>query len=241
LHFSQRRLYVFCAGLDLPAPRLHELERILAADERERAGRFRMERDRNRFVAGRGQLRELLGSFLQVPPATLSFEYGKFGKPSIAAPVEARVLHFNLAHSGAWAVYAMAKVEVGVDIEEVRPVEEAQSIAERMFATSDAAWLRSLPANEQVLAFFNCWTRTEALAKADGLGLSDWRPQAEGLMRIDGRPPPLSSAAKPQIVGPWSLQSFEPAAGYVAAWVARGHDLEVSFGPHFARRNSQTL
>ena len=37
------------------------LERLLAADERDRAARFQHQRDRERYVIGRGLLRQLLG------------------------------------------------------------------------------------------------------------------------------------------------------------------------------------
>ena len=52
------------------APRLRELGGFLSADERERAARFRFDRDRNRFIVCRGTLRELLAARLRIAPAS---------------------------------------------------------------------------------------------------------------------------------------------------------------------------
>src|SRR3712207_7045713 len=48
---------------------------LLSADELERAGRFHFRKDRDRFVAGRGALREILGRYAGVAPQRLRFRY----------------------------------------------------------------------------------------------------------------------------------------------------------------------
>lgn len=164
--------HIFCASLDQPLARLEQFAETLSADERARAARFVFKRDRNRFLAGRGQLREILGWLLHTRPAQLTFAYGDHGKPRLAAPVAGRFLFFNLAHADALAVCAVsARHEVGIDIERVRPIREAEEIAAHFFSTRENAEWRSLPAGQQMEAFFNCWTGKEALLKATGTGL----------------------------------------------------------------------
>ena len=79
----------------LPAT-LETAKATLCASEVERASHFLSEELRNRFIAGRGCLRAVLGHYLGVPAANIRFTYGPNGKPSLVAK---QGLNFNLAHS----------------------------------------------------------------------------------------------------------------------------------------------
>ncbi|MGH7993070.1 MAG: 4'-phosphopantetheinyl transferase family protein, partial [Limisphaerales bacterium] len=164
-------IHIFCAPLDLPSARLRQLAETLSADERIRAAHFQFDQDRNRFMAGRGLLREILGWLLRLPPAALIFSYGAHGKPQLAAAPADRWLHFNLAHSDSLAVYAVScSFEVGVDVERIRHIPEAGQIAAQFFTRSEAAHWRALPPAQQSEFFSDCWTCKEAYLKAIGMG-----------------------------------------------------------------------
>jgi 4'-phosphopantetheinyl transferase len=76
------------------------------------ASKFHFQRDRDRFVSGRGQLRELLASYLGEPPGKLRFRYSSYGKPALSG----FELHFNVSHSGGLALLAFSTDhEIGVD------------------------------------------------------------------------------------------------------------------------------
>ena len=77
-------IHVWAFALDLEADRLSALRQTLSPEEGARAGRFRFARHRDRFVAARGQLREVLARYLDVPPGALAFAYGPQGKPFLA-------------------------------------------------------------------------------------------------------------------------------------------------------------
>jgi phosphopantetheine--protein transferase-like protein len=66
----------------------------------------------------------------------------------------------------------MAGCEVGVDVEQIRPLPDVHEIASRFFCPEEAAELISLPPDQRGQAFFLCWTRKEAYIKAIGDGLS---------------------------------------------------------------------
>lgn len=208
---------LFRATLDPPLARLAQLERILSPAEHDRAARFHLDRDRRRWIAARGTLREILGSLLNENPAALDFVYGAAGKPRLARPREGAPLHFNLAHSEALAVYALATGEIGVDLEHVRPVEDAEQVGRRFFSARECDAWRALAEDQRPEGFFNCWTRKEALIKTGGHGLSDAIREVEvsltpgeaaRLISVsDGMPPP----------GEWTLESFRPAADYLGA------------------------
>src|SRR5207245_1169665 len=109
--------HVWWIGLDLPAAEREPLAETLSADERDRARSFRLPRDRERFVAARGWLRRVLGSYGGRPPADLVFGYGPRGKPALAGEgVDG--FRFNLAHASGHALLAVARGrELGVDLE----------------------------------------------------------------------------------------------------------------------------
>ena len=200
---------------------------MLSPDERARARRFRFERDRQRFIAGRGQLREVLGAMLKVEPMALVLEYGPFGKPRIAAPALCRALHFNVTHAEDLGVYAVANEEIGVDVERLREVPEAQSIAALFFSAREAARLGALPHEKQTEAFLKGWTRREALLKVAGLGLGQPLPQADGLFNPDELAHAVPVQQTEKAATQWTVRSLDPAPGYVGACATKRANLRL--------------
>lgn len=146
------------------------LHPLLSEDENARAARFVFDRDRNRFIAGRAILRRILGRYLARDPAGLRFCYNEFGKPWLTGQ-RAWSLHFNLSHAGGVAALAVSRLhEIGIDIEERKPLKE--DIARRFFSAAEYGELRELSGQDYVEAFYRCWTRKEAFVKAYGAGLS---------------------------------------------------------------------
>lgn len=165
-------IHVWLADLWQPADRLTALAATLTTEEQERAARFRFLEQRDRFSVGRGLLRELLGAYLDRPAAALRFEQGAHGKPVLAGVDAAAGLHFNLSHSGKRALYAVARCELGVDLEDMDRAVSHAAIAERICSPQEWAAFQALPAEQIHEVFFTCWTRKEAIAKALGGGLA---------------------------------------------------------------------
>jgi 4'-phosphopantetheinyl transferase len=158
----------------LPTGALHAVsvmfEPVLATDELDRADRFRFGHLRDSFVIGRGALRCLLGRYLDLHPTSIRFIYGSKGKPALDACAR---IHFNMTHSGSLAAVAItADCQIGLDLEQIRPLSDMQQIAARFFCSEEAAEIMSLPPSERERAFYCCWTRKEAYIKAIGEGLS---------------------------------------------------------------------
>jgi 4'-phosphopantetheinyl transferase len=229
LKLGKGELLVFSASLELNDSRLAELALSLSEDERARAVRLRFDRDRRRFIAGRGLLRELLGWLLRVEASQLAFGYTARGKPVLAAPASGHALHFNVAHADSLALYAVAwEHEVGIDIERLRPIMGADAIAERFFSDREFAQWRSVSSRQQIEAFFNCWTRKEACLKATGDGISESLDQVE-VSLIPGQPVRLLRIpCDPRAATRWLLRSLS-LGGYLGAVAApQGSDLKVS-------------
>ncbi len=113
---------------------------------------------------------------------------------------------------------------LGIDLEYVRPIGEAEQIAERFFSAQENAVLRTLPASDKNQAFFYCWTRKEACLKAIGDGLT--QPLNQFSVLLDSWEPasPLKVTGDPKEVSGWTLQTLTPVPGYVAALAIEGHE-----------------
>jgi 4'-phosphopantetheinyl transferase len=145
---------------------------MLSADEQARAGRFHFAVHRNRYIAGRGWLRELLGGLLGRKAQDLVFCYGEHGKPELEPDGEPR-LYFNVAHDEDMLVCAVTDAgRVGIDIERVSLPPEADDIARSHFSAREARAFGVLSGPLRALAFTRCWTRKEAIVKAIGDGLA---------------------------------------------------------------------
>ena len=156
-----------------------------SAAERERAARFRV------------QLRQLLAARCGVPPEALEVRIDERGKPRLAGGS----LQFNASRSGALAAYAFTRAgAVGIDIEAIRPLEARCAIAERIFPACERRAYAELPEVERLAGFYRGWTRTEALAKALGGGLTLPRETLDAALERG-----------------WAVESFAPAPGFAGA------------------------
>ncbi|MBZ0307063.1 MAG: 4'-phosphopantetheinyl transferase superfamily protein, partial [Anaerolineae bacterium] len=127
-------------------------------------------------------------------------------------------LAFNLSHAFELVLYAVGRgVSIGVDIEYLRPVNEFWDIARSYFSKREVAMLQTVPPNQQLEAFYNCWTRKEAYIKARGEGLSMPLNQFDVTL-IPGDPARLLEIrGSRNEADQWQLESFIPQVGYVAA------------------------
>ena len=217
-------VHVWLFGLNPMTAQLQVLWDTLTSDERARADRFHFERDHRRFIAARGQLRMILGRYTGVDPKALTFSYGPRGKPILSHPRRTPTLSFNLSHSGEMALAAVTHERaVGVDLEEMRVLQDAEAIADRFFSPRESSVLRALPEKERLEGFYRCWTCKEAYVKATGDGLA--RP-TESFDVAFGRGEAaqlLSVEREPDEAARWSMAALAPAPGYVGAIAVEGH------------------
>ena len=214
----------YCVDVDTPEIDADRYGAILSAEERSRAGQFRFERHRRRYVARRGILRELIGSYLDCDPASVAFVHNAYGKPAIVRSD----LRFNLSHSHGMALYAFCRhAEVGCDIERRDPKFAAEQIPERFFSRDEVRALRSLPLHDQTASLLQ-------LLDAQG-GLHQGRRPRTCRSRSTvsmSRSTPGEPAALRRGCDGWSVQSFEPLPGFQAAVVAQGADWRLNFKAH---------
>jgi 4'-phosphopantetheinyl transferase len=170
----------------------------------------------------RGTLRRILARCLKSDPAALHFDYNQYGKPSLAGEsATASDLRFNLSHSADLALLAVARgLEVGVDVESIQLETDRLNLARRFFGPGETAALLALPPEQQVGAFYACWTRKEAYLKARGSGLSESLKSFQVSLE-PGQPARLISTEAGN-VDDWSLADLHPWPGFAAALAVEG-------------------
>ena len=194
-------------------------ERLLVPEERDRAVRFRFHHRYSSFVIARGALRHLLGHYLNCNPAKVSLVYGLKGKPVVEPPSS---LQFNMTHSSDLAVIALTlRREIGVDVEQIRPLPDMQQIAKNFFCPEEASEVMSFPKTERERAFFLCWTRKEAYIKAIGDGLSAPLGSFRVTMHPDRPARFLHVQHNETEAKAWTLHDLQVAVGYAAALAYR--------------------
>jgi 4'-phosphopantetheinyl transferase len=182
------------------APADAQLAALLSPTEQQHAARFIDVQARRRFLAGRAALRRLLAAESATTPTRVALTVDRFGKPQAAAAPA-----FNLAHSGAYVLIALADAAVGVDLEQSRPLPDAAALAQRVMTAAEyRAWQR-LAAAERSAVLLQLWVAKEALLKCDGRGLThDPAALQVGLaggarrVALDGQPLLLQPLPAPQ-------------------------------------------
>lgn len=211
---------VWAVRLLAPEHAVDLFRRILSPDECVRASRFRFDHLRRSYVISTGSLRALIGRYLGTDPARVRFEFGQKGKPRVASNQE---LCFNASHSGSLGLFAFTVgCELGVDVEQIRPLSDMNEIAARFFCAGEAIELLSLPDGERLHAFFRCWTRKEAYLKAAGEGLSACLEQFQVAFRPQDVCRVIHCGNGPSTPEEWALHNLKPAPGFAAALAYRG-------------------
>ena len=91
--------------------------------------------------------------------------YNKYNKPFLKGDK----IRFNISHSGNLAICALSgNTDVGIDIEFMKDIE----IDDFKMQMTDREWKQIYHAELKKVAFYNYWTKKEAVIKADGMGLS---------------------------------------------------------------------
>ncbi|MBU2083212.1 MAG: 4'-phosphopantetheinyl transferase superfamily protein [Alphaproteobacteria bacterium] len=214
---------------DPPAP-VSQLAELISQTERDRADKFHFQIDRERYIAAHSLTRTILSACGAGAPNELSFATGANNKPRLVAKPGLNPLSFNLSHSGVWALLAVAATgSIGVDIEKIRLLDALEKLAHNTFAPSEFDALMALDPTYRLDGFFACWTRKEALIKADGRGLEI--PLDNFVVSVDPNQPArlisANGAAKDlRAFGLWDLPAV---SGYRASISAAPETSEFKF------------
>lgn len=130
----------------------------------------------NKYLKREDALRSLISELLSraitcqslgIHNNMISINKTQYGKPYIKGYTD---FHYNVSHSGEWVVCAVHNNEIGIDIEQHKPID--LSIAKRFFCEEEYKELVILQNQSRINHFYKLWTLKESLFKAIGKGLS---------------------------------------------------------------------
>ncbi|CAN5216070.1 4'-phosphopantetheinyl transferase superfamily protein [soil metagenome] len=205
-------LHIWLTQLDRSVEEATSLKNLLSADECARADRFKFERDRQRYVVGRGILRQILEEYTQCPAQQLCFAYGRRGKPSLPGSA----FQFNMSHSGGLAAIAITSGRaIGIDLEHARSIPDWHRVMTCCFSNREQAAILELPEEQQLAGFFTCWTRKEAYVKATGDGLSIPLERFTVAVEPNSHPCLLEVLDQPSDTTRWHFTNLPVADDYI--------------------------
>lgn len=217
--------------LTVEVQELERLKSFLDQEELKRGARLVNRTLGDRYLAGRGYLREVLGRCLLREPAQIRLGIGSFGKPNVVGEPGESDVRFNVAHSADRMLVALTVgKEVGIDLEEVREELEFAPMAKRYFSPRERGELFALPLEEQRAAFYRCWTRKEAYLKGLGQGFHQSTHEFDVTLLPDAAPELIEHRGHPEHPRRWRIVDIAVPDGYLAALAYEGNAPKIQ-GP----------
>ncbi len=226
---AQQGIHLWRVALVAENETVARLACLLDVEEQDHAARLRTAELRRRFIVRRARLRQILALYAAESPDALRFDRGPHGKPRLAGSQGNDRIEFSASHSVDWALVAIAAGRpVGVDIEQVRPIDDMLGLARQYFAPAENETLANLPARERLEVFFRLWVCKEAVLKALGMGISAGLDQV--VVSPSDSPPRIVAMAQGHDPAAWRLELLRAAPGFPAAVAWQGQDAERGGG-----------
>ena len=202
---------ITCFKIDLKAlseSNYGDLKKALRDEEIEKMNAYKKQSDRNLYLVAHGAFNLITKEITGILP---NINYTPYGKPYI----ENSEIEFNITHSGELVLIALSKESpIGVDIEQVLPIENKSGLLEQFFHIHEIEEIRGLSPPNSDLAFYSCWTRKEAILKSLGNGLSiDTNSFYAGSFVTSNTAQPKSPPGYP---ADWKIWDFMIESNYIA-------------------------
>ena len=161
------------------------LTRYLDEHELKRSLRYHLPQDAHRFIICRSLLKILLSVETELSINEIFIQIDQDKKPYLSADPS---IFFNVSHSGDYALIAIGKKQLGIDVEKIQREHDFSEIFPSVFNSIEEAIIyRAEDIDKQFLRF---WTRKEAIVKASGKGINDdfvKIPVTDGIHVIESR------------------------------------------------------
>lgn len=119
------------------------------------------------WLAGKQMLERGLKEHYGLFDLKYAIDRGVHGKPFLAHFPQ---IHYNISHTDQMIVCGIGDVELGIDVELIRPFKE--SMIKGVLSEAERKDFYKLPEKERPEYFFRIWTLKESYGKAKGCGLS---------------------------------------------------------------------
>jgi 4'-phosphopantetheinyl transferase len=196
------------------------LQNLLQPQELEKAMRYRQENDQQQRIISKAVLRILLGRYLKVESQKIRFQQLKNRKPALYNLTDQ--LCFNVSHSGDWVLIAIAKHDLGIDVEQMDASFTYQNILSMSFSPPEISFINNSAFPRR--SFYELWTRKESLLKATGTGLVDDLALIPALNGVHINPTAISGSTEN-----WQINSIQVDENHVASVTFNPIKTELSF------------
>tara|TARA_R110002033_G_scaffold13336_3_gene39839 strand:- start:8704 stop:9495 length:792 start_codon:yes stop_codon:yes gene_type:complete len=159
---------LYCINLSHYTGFVSRLKPFLNSEEVSRATRYYNNSDRNRFIICRTVLKFLLSKCTGLNIKEIFFDKDDNKKPYLSGYES---ISFNVTHAGDYAIIAIAKNPIGVDIEYVNKDFDYKEILPNIFNKAEIDEV--VNSHYKHCTFYKLWTRKEAIVKATGKGIDD--------------------------------------------------------------------
>lgn len=224
----QKEIHVWIVDLDQSNLSCVEAIQELPEAEAKKAGRFRFETHRKRFIKGHFMLRSLLGMYLNSDFYDQEFYISRYGKPALQDSYKDNSIHFNISNSENICVCAFSQYgEIGIDIEKIHDLPDMDRIIAGFFSDEEKKRFHSLHEPNRTRTFFKYWARKEALLKAMGVGLSYPMNKVDVLSGDENSSQLITKIEASDILNQWTILNMDICAGFTSALALQGehHDL----------------
>ena len=150
---------------------------LMNEDKQQRVDRLRFDDDKKRTVAGEMLARKAISEWCDVAPENITFGIKEHGKPY----AKDLAVEFNISHSGDMVVCAVDDKPIGIDIEQIRPID--LTVAKRICTDKELLYIFghtptgndfTYTTDAKILTrFFELWTAKEAYGKCQGKGIKN--------------------------------------------------------------------
>lgn len=153
---------------DISEEILNELCLLIDSEKKCKVEKFVNKKDKIRTVIGEILIRTIIVENLKISNKYIRFNKNQYGKPYLK---EYPNFNFNISHSGDYVLCAIDDKPIGVDVEEVKPI-ECEEIAKNFFTAKEFNYIVNQDLKFQLDRFYEIWTLKESYIKCCGQGLS---------------------------------------------------------------------
>lgn len=159
---------LFAVNLGEPPAKhtLIALTSLVPKEVNQKLSRFKNKDDCCRSLTAELLIRVIIAGKTRLRSREIHFEQNAYGRPFL----KRLAFDFNLSHSGQWVVCAIDETPIGIDIEEIKPID--LDIAKRTFSYNEWMHIVSSPREDRLDHFYVLWTLKESYIKNVGQGLS---------------------------------------------------------------------
>ncbi len=154
--------------LDISEEKLDYLCLLIDSEKKCKIEKFVNKKDKIRTLIGEILIRTIIVERLNISNKYIRFNKNQYGKPCLEGYPN---FNFNISHSGEYVICAIDDNPIGVDVEEMKPI-ECEEIAKNFFTAKEFNYIVNQDLKFQLDRFYEMWTLKESYIKCCGQGLS---------------------------------------------------------------------